>query len=33
MTRLTSELSDMFAKSHKLKEEIRRKLWALEYEI
>ena len=28
MARLTSELSDMFAKSHELEEEIRRKLGA-----
>lgn len=33
MTRLTSELSDMFAKSHDLEEEIRRKLGAIGYEI
>lgn len=33
MTRLTSELSGMFAKSHELEEEIRRKLGAIGYEI
>lgn len=33
MTRLTSELSDMFAKSRDLEEEIRRKLGAIGYEI
>jgi type I restriction-modification system, M subunit len=33
MTRLTSELSDMFEKSHKLEDEIRRKLGAIGYEI
>ena len=33
MTRLTSELSEMFEKSHKLEEEIRRKLGAIGYEI
>ena len=33
MTRLTSELSEMFAKSHELEEEIRRKLGAIGYEI
>jgi hypothetical protein len=33
MTRLTSELSDLFAKSHELEEEIRRKLGAIGYEI
>ena len=33
MGRLTSELSDMFAKSHELEEEIRRKLGAIGYEI
>ena len=33
MTRLTSELSDMFAKSHELEEEIRKKLGAIGYEI
>ena len=33
MERLTSELSDMFAKSHELEEEIRRKLGAIGYEI
>lgn len=33
MTRLTSELSDMFAKSHDLEDEIRRKLGAIGYEI
>ena len=33
MGRLTSELSDMFAKSHELEDEIRRKLGAIGYEI
>ncbi|MBE6113953.1 MAG: type I restriction-modification system subunit M [Erysipelotrichaceae bacterium] len=33
MTRLTSELSDLFAKSHELEEEIRKKLGAIGYEI
>ena len=33
MTRLTSELSDMFAKSHELEEEIRKKLGAIGYNI
>ena len=33
MTRLTSELSDMFAKSHELEEEIRRKLGAIGYNL
>ena len=33
MTRLTSELSQMFAKSHELEEEIRKKLGAIGYEI
>lgn len=33
MKRLTSELSDMFAKSHELEEEIREKLGAIGYEI
>ena len=33
MTRLTSELSGLFAKSHELEEEIRRKLGAIGYEI
>jgi type I restriction enzyme M protein len=33
MTRLTSELSDMFAKSHELEDEIRRKLGAIGYEL
>ena len=33
MKRLTSELSDMFAKSHELEDEIRRKLGAIGYEI
>ena len=33
MGRLTSELSDLFAKSHELEEEIRRKLGAIGYEI
>jgi len=33
MTRLTTELSDMFIKSHKLEEEIRKKLGAIGYEV
>ena len=33
MARLTSELSDMFKKSHELEEEIRKKLGAIGYEI
>ena len=33
MGRLTSELSNMFAKSHELEDEIRRKLGAIGYEI
>ncbi len=33
MTRLTGELSEMFAKSHELEEEIRKKLGAIGYEI
>lgn len=33
MRRLTSELSDMFVKSHELENEIRRKLGAIGYEI
>lgn len=33
MTRLTSELSDLFAKSHKLENEIRKNLSAIGYEI
>ena len=33
MARLTSELSDMFAKSHELEDEIRRKLGVIGYEI
>lgn len=33
MTRLTGELSEMFAKSHELEDEIRRKLGAIGYEI
>ena len=33
MTRLTSELSDMFKKSHELEEEIRKKLGSIGYEI
>lgn len=33
MARLTSELSDMFEKSHELEDEIRRKLGAIGYEI
>ena len=33
MARLTSELSDLFEKSHQLEEEIRRKLGAIGYEV
>ena len=33
MGRLTSELSEMFAKSHELEEEIRKKLGAIGYEV
>ncbi len=33
MTRLTSELSEMFAKSHELEDEIRKKLGAIGYEL
>lgn len=33
MTRLTSELSDMFAKSHELEAEIRKNLGAIGYEV
>ena len=33
MTRLTSELSQMFTKSHELEEEIRKKLGALGFEV
>ena len=33
MTRLTSELSEMFKKSHELEEEIKKKLGAIGYEI
>lgn len=33
MTRLTSELTDMFKKSHELEEEIKKKLGAIGYEI
>lgn len=33
MARLTSELSQMFAKSHELEEEIRKKLGAIGYEV
>lgn len=33
MTRLTTELSEMFAKSHELEDEIRQKLGAIGYEI
>ena len=33
MDRLTSELSEMFAKSHELENEIRKKLGAIGYEI
>ena len=33
MTRLTAELSELFDESHKLEDEIRRKLGAIGYEI
>ena len=33
MTRLTSELSEMFERSHELEEEIRKKLGAIGYEV
>ena len=33
MTRLTGELSELFAQSHALEEEIRQKLGAIGYEI
>ena len=33
MTRLTSELSELFAKSHELEKEIREKLGAIGYEL
>jgi len=33
MTRLTTELAEMFAKSHKLKEEIKQRLGAIGYEF
>ena len=33
MTRLTSELGEMFKKSHELEEEIKKKLGAIGYEI
>ena len=33
MTRLTSELSEMFQRSHQLEDEIRKKLGAIGYEI
>ena len=33
MTRLTSELSDMFKRSHELEDEIRKKLGAIGYEV
>ena len=33
MSRLTSELSDLFAKSHELEKEIREKLGAIGYEV
>lgn len=33
MTRLTAELAEMFAKSHKLEEEIKRRLGAIGYEF
>ena len=33
MTRLTAELAEMFAKSHKLEEEIKERLGAIGYEF
>ena len=33
MDRLTSELTEMFAKSHELEDEIRKKLGAIGYEV
>jgi type I restriction enzyme M protein len=33
MTRLTGELAEMFAKSHKLEEEIKQRLGAMGYEF
>ena len=33
MTRLTSELSELFTKSHELEEEIKKKLGAIGYEL
>jgi type I restriction enzyme M protein len=33
MTRLTSELSEMFEKSHELEDEIRRKLGVIGFEV
>ena len=33
MLRLTSELSEMFERSHELEDEIRRKLGAIGYEV
>ena len=33
MVRLTAELSELFAKSHKLENEIKKKLGAIGYEI
>ena len=33
MTRLTGELSEMFARSHELEDEIRKRLGAIGYEI
>ena len=33
MKRLTSELSEMFAKSHELEDEIRKRLGAIGYEV
>ena len=33
MGRLTSELAEMFAKSHELEDEIRKKLGAIGYEL
>ena len=33
MTRLTAELSEMFAKSHELEQEIRKKLGAIGYDV
>ena len=33
MTRLTSELSELFDKSHELEDEIKKKLGAIGYEL